>query len=280
MGNHSSLYQEHAYLLSAIATEQSRGEQFAFSLDATRKRLAAAEHAEKSVAAQKNSRKAVASLRRKLKRSIKSQNAMINNFAVVTSRMQMLEEYQWRELQHDYSQQTQHPLMDTMTANMQHLALVSHMTSGYPYATQTPAGSFSPSVISPLQLSPISSAQFDADHDQLWGLPLYAPFQEQQFLTSQVMDQEWLQVMNPPVPEAGAWWPDDEEASVYSYRASKSRRLSLPVIQRRKVWASTGASAGEEEDGDTSPKRDFHLVRRFSLLGAASTGMRLQRFVE
>src|SRR3954447_10760764 len=81
MGSQSSLHQERAYLLSALAAEESRGEQLTFSLDAARQKLAAADHGEGSVDEVEKLKKAVTGIARKLKRIQKSRKAMINNLA-------------------------------------------------------------------------------------------------------------------------------------------------------------------------------------------------------
>src|SRR5271170_6068753 len=107
MGSQSSLHQERAYLLSALAAGESRGEQLTFSLDAARQKLAAADHAEGAVDEVKKLKKVVTGLARKLKRSQKSRNAMINNLAAVTSRMKMLEQHQWRKAQFESAGCTQ-----------------------------------------------------------------------------------------------------------------------------------------------------------------------------
>ncbi len=278
--NHSSLHQERAYLLSALAAEESRGEQLHFSLDATRKKLKAAEHEEGSEDAVKNYKKAVAGIVRKLRRSQKSQKAMINNLAAVTSRMQLLEQHQWRKAQFEYSQGAQYPSIDIMAANMQNLALVSPITPGCAFQSQTSINPFTPGFISPLQLTATPTTQWTTAYEQPWGSPLYTPFYEQQYTQSHGRYQAWMQNMS--YPQGEARWSDKgaTQSPDYVYQPPKLRTMSLPVVQSPKSWARRGASVDvDEEEEAISPKSAINLARRFNLVGAASSGLRLQTLI-
>ena len=201
---------------------------------------------------------------------------MINNLAAVTSRMQMLEQHQWRKAQFKYSQRAQYPSIDGMATNVQNLALVSLMTPGYAYQPQPPMSPFMPGFVSPLQLTNVPTTQWATAYEQPWGSPLYTPFYEQQYPHPQGQYQEWSQNLSYPQGEVQWAVQDATQSSAYAYQPSKLRTMSLPVVQRRASWARRGTSAGVEEDA-ISPKSESNLARRFSLVGAASSRLRLQK---
>jgi len=282
MGSQSSLHQERAYLLSALAAEESRGEQLTFSLDAARQKLAAGDHEEGAIDEMKKLKKAVTGLARKLKRSQKSRNAMINNLAAVTSRMKMLEQHQWRKAQFEYSRRTQLPSFDDMTMNMQNLTLVSPITPGYQYQAQSPISPQTPGLVHPVPLSPMPNIPWGTTSGGGWGSPLYTPFYTQPYEWPQVSNQGPLQTMQHLSPIEESLWRN-VEYSRYSGQAFDSRHqrtMSLPTVQRRANWARKGSRKSNGEDEAISPMSGINLARRLSLIGGASAGLRLEKMVE
>jgi hypothetical protein len=271
IGSQSSLHQERAYLLSALAAEESRGEQLTFSLDAAKKKLAVTEYAEGSADAVKSLKKAVTGLARKLKRSQKSQKAMISNLAAVTSRMQMLELHQWRRAQFEYNQQSQLPLRNDINLNMQNLTLVSPITPTYQYQAQSPISPQTPRFAHPM-----------TGYGDGWGSPLYTPFYVQPYERAQATNQEQLQIMENPSPNYGALWRNVEYARTLGEASGSQpmRTRSLPVVKERASWALKGSRTIGEEDEGISPKSGLNLARRLSLIGGASSGLRLGKLVE
>ena len=282
MGGQSSLHQERAYLLSALAAEESRGEQVTFSLDAARKRLAVAEHTEGSADDVKSLKKTVTGLARKLKRSQKSQKAMINNLAAVTSRMQMLEQHQWRRAQFEYSRRSQLPHLNDINMNMQNLTLVSPMTPSYQYQAQSPISPQTPGFAHPVPLTPMPHIQWAPSYGDGWASPLYTPFYSQPYERPQAADQGQLQIIPHPRPDVQALWRN-VEYSGFPSQVTDSRHLramSLPTVQHRTSWAGKGSRRSNVEDEAVSPKSGMNLARRLSLIGGASSGLRLERLAE
>ena len=282
IGSQSSLHQERAYLLSALAAEESRGEQLTFSLDAARRRLAAAGHAEGSVDEVKELKKAVASIARKLKRSLKCREAMINNLVAVTSRMKMLQQHQWRRAQFEYSQQTQLPSFIDMTTNLQNPTLAAPTTSGYQYQTQSPIIPQTPGMVHPVPLNPMPHIQWGATSGGGWGSPLYTPFYAQPYEWPQASNQGPLQIMHPPSPIKESLWRNVEysRSPGQAVHSQHQRSMSLPTVQRRASWARKGSREISGEDEAASPMSGINLARRLSLIGGASAGLRLEKLVE
>ena len=281
MGNQSSLHQERAYLLSALASEESRGEQLTFSLNAIRKRLAAAEHADGSTEAVRSLKKAATGLARKLKRSQKSLKAMINNLTAVASRMQMLEQHQWRRAQFAYNQRSRFPLLNDMHMNMQNHTLVSPITPTHQYQTQSPISPQTPGFTHPVPLTPVPNVQWATSYGNGWGSPLYTPFYAQQYERPQPANQEPLRIMQYASLDEGISWRNVDYSRIAG-QPSDSQRLramSLPVVQLGANAVQKSSWISREEDEGISPKSGMNLARRLSLIGGGSSGLRLERLV-
>src|SRR5204862_2914288 len=136
----------------------------------------------------KSLKKAVAGLTRKLKRSQKSQKAMINNLAAVTSRMQILEQYQWRRAQFEYNQRCQFPFLNDINMNMQNLTLISPIRQNHQYQCQSLIGPQTPGLVHPVPPRPMLNAQWTTNHADGWASPLYTP--------SYTRPYEWLEAAN------------------------------------------------------------------------------------
>lgn len=287
MDNHSSLHQERAYLLSALAAEESRVEQLTFSLERTRKKLAAAEHAENPIEAIAGYKKATTSLVRKLSRSQKSQKAMVSNLAAATAGMQMIEQHQWRKAQFEYSQRAQLPV-NGMALNMQNLTLVSPMTPGYSFDSGTPVSPFTPALVSPMPFMPVLPPVMlaAAAYQMHWtptyqgtcGSLLYPPLYEQHFAMPQELNGPSMQDMTYPSPDGESWWAEGDDKP--PQQGSRLRTMSLPAVQHRTGCARSGTDAGIEEDESINPKPRAKSARRFSLIGVASSGIRLEESIE
>lgn len=230
MGGQSSLHQERAYLLSALAAEESREEQLTFSLDATRKKLAAAEYEEDSPDAVKSLKKTVTGLARELKRSKKNQKAMISNLAAVTSRMQMLEQHQWRRAQFEYNQRCQFHFLNDMNMNMQNLTLVSPITPSHQYQSQSPISPQTPGFAYPVPPTSMPNIQWTPNYRDGWG-SLYTPFYAQPYERLQAASQEQQQIIQDPPPNEVSW-RNVEYASRPGQAAGSQplRTMSLPVV--------------------------------------------------
>ena len=281
MGSQSSLHQERAYLLNALAAEESRGEQLTFSLDAARRKLATAEHSEASSDEVKSLKKTATGLVRKLKRSQKSSKAMVNNLAAVASKMQMLEQHRWRRAQFEYNQHSQLPQLNDINMTMQNLALVSPITPSYQYHAQSPISPQTPGFANPTPLIPMDNMQWTSSYGDGWGSPLYTPFYAQPYERAEAANQGQLQVLPNTVPNEDLW--RDVEYARLPAQASASRHLrtmSLPMLQHRASWAGKDTCKSNAEDEEVSPKSGMNLARRLSLIGGASSGLRLERLVE
>jgi hypothetical protein len=278
MGGQSSLHQERTYLLSALAAEESREEQLTFSLNATKEKLAAAEH-EDSTEAVKSLKKAVAGLTRKRKRSQKSQKAMINNLAAVTSRMQILEQYQWRRAQFEYNQRCQFPFLNDINMNMQNLTLISPIRQSHQYQCQSPIGPPTPGLAHPVPPRPMLNAQWTTNHADGWASPLYTRSYAQPDERLEAANQAQQQIKQYPPPNPEASWRNVEYASRPG-QASGSRCLrtmSLPLTRHGASPVRKGSWMDREDD--ISPKSGMNLARRLSLVGGASSGLRLEKLI-
>jgi hypothetical protein len=277
MGSQSSLHRERAYLLSALAAEESRGEQLTFSLDAARQRLAAADRATNSVDDVKKLKKAVTSIARKLKRSQKCRKAMVNNLAAVTSRMTMLEQHQWRRAQFEYNRRTQLPSFDDTTMTMQNLTLASPITPDYHYRMQSPISPQMLGLVYPVPLSPLPNIQWGVTSGGDWGSSLYIPFYAQPYGCPQASSQRLLQPTQHPSPIEGPLWRNVEYSRFpgQAIDPRHQRTMSLPTVQRRASWARKGPWESSGEDEAASPMSGINPARRLSLVGEACVGLRL-----
>ena len=281
MQSYSSLHQERAYILSALASEESRSEQFTLTLESLRKKLGKAEQSEDGPNLVANLKKAIATLLRKSKRSQKNQKAMVNNLAAVTSRMQMLEQHQWRRAQFEYSQQAQFSSINGIAMGMQDLGLVSPMTSGFACHSQTPISPFLQTFTPQLPSTPFIPPQAAVSFRHPFGSPLYSPFYEQP-RGHYPTDQGWQQ----NVIDYSPWTlpPTSDSVGNRAQAPRPVRSMSLPAVQRSSSQriASSLVRIREGEDeaiSPTSQKSSTDLGRRLSLVGGASAGLRLQRRV-
>jgi hypothetical protein len=56
--------------------------------------------------------------------------------------------------------------------------------------------------------------------------------------------------------------------------------MSLPTVPQIASWARKGSRKSNGEDEAISPMSGINLARRLSLIGGASTGLRLEKLVE
>jgi hypothetical protein len=182
---YSSLQQERSYLLSALATEESGAEHIALTLKTTRAKLQIAEAQEDSAAVARNLRKTMAAMTRKLKKCHRNEQAMANNLAAVTARMQILEQNQWRKAQLDHSERMQQAPIYAMVLGLQGMTLESPMFPAYGYpCTQCPPTSYTVShlggAIPSVPATPfLLPQQMMSSIESAWNTPLFTPYHEQ-----------------------------------------------------------------------------------------------------
>jgi hypothetical protein len=207
---------------------------------------------------------------------------MISNLAAVTSRMQMLEQQQWRRAQFEYGQRSQLPLLNDINMNMQNLTLVSPVTPTYQYQAQSPISPQTPGFAHPVPLAPMPYMQWATAYGDGWGSPLYTPFYAQPYERAQATNQDQLQIMQYHSPNYEALWRNVEYSrnSAQVSGSQPMRTRSLPMVHQRASWAQKGSRTSREEDEGISPKSGMNLARRLSLIGGASSGLRLGKLVE
>ena len=281
MSNQSSLQQERAYLLSALAAEESRGEQLTFSLEATRKRLVAAQQSGGPAEDAVPLKKAAAGIVRRLKKSQRCQKAMISNLAAVTTRINMLEQHQWRRAHHEYSQRMQYPSMNAMAQSMQHMAIQPPDMTAYTQQYQSPTAPYAQTFSPIMPMTPMPTTQWASSYPNLFGSPLYTPFYCQPYEAEYASyHQQPEQSLGYYTPQLQQTWPVQSEQGhiVDAQEAPRQRTMSLPVLEQPN-W-TRGRSSAMGEDEPISPKTMKEVGRRMSLMGCASAGMRLQKLVE
>jgi hypothetical protein len=130
---YSGLHHERSYLLSALASEESRAEKETSFLETTRAKLKEAreETDHEAIAAL---RKRIASTVKRLRKCRQSERAMANNLAAVTARMQFLEQNKWRTAQLEYLHETQRSPVDGLPLGLQRMTLESPMSPSYGYS--------------------------------------------------------------------------------------------------------------------------------------------------
>ena len=292
LSGHSSLHQERAYLLSALASEESRMEQLTVSLDSVKHKLIDTEsgsNPDPEEAARL--KRVIRGLTRKLERSQKSQKAMVNNLAAVTSRMVMMEQHQWRKAQYEYEQRSYVPLMNSFGYNMPNTGLASPMMTPYASFPQPVVSPFSATQIySPMMPmtpmpNPIQTPQENPGVLEQWGSPLYTPFYGQSHGRHAV--QGSANETHYEVPSVPTYWPP--QAHHVPAQALRTTSLPTPRIERRRTIGVDGGQRGindspREDEEPISPKSMPNLGSglggRLSLVDGASAGLRLQRKAE
>lgn len=277
--HYSSLQQERSYLLSALATEESRAEHMNRTLGTIRAKLEMAGAHEDSTEMAGNLTKAAAAITRKLKKCYKSERAMANNLAAVTTRMQMLEQHQWRKAQFEYSQRVQQTPIYGMALGLLGMTLESPISPAYGYPcmpypptsyTLSPLSGTIPSVpttpfLQPQQMMSIEGA---------WNAALPTPYYEQFQMPFGISTP-----FNTPQPSMPATWQNmDIQYSPYAYAKSnepmkRSRRMSLPDPPRMSSWHTEGLLGGIEEE---PPARE-HIEpgRRLSMISCTGASLRM-----
>jgi hypothetical protein len=265
---YSSLQQERSYLLSALATEESRAEHISRTLETTKAKLQMAEEDEDSAEAAQNLRKVLAAMTRKLKKCQKNEQPMSNNLAEVSARMQILEQNQWQKAQLDHSERVQQVPIYGMTVALQGMTLETPMSPAYGYpCTLYPSISYtiSPlnSAIPSLPATPFLRPQLMSSIESGWNTPLPTPYHEP-FLTSLGMSTPF----NTPQPLMTATWqnrdmnmntianrnfqPPHQAYAEPNPAMNQSRRMSLPDPPRKSGWHIEGSLEGIGEEPPVS----------------------------
>lgn len=274
-----SLHQERSYLLSALATEESRAEHMTRTLETTRVKLQIAEASDDPAGEVGNLRKVAAAITRKLKKCRKSERALANNLAAVTARMQMLEQHQWRKAQFEYSQRMQETPIYGMAQGLQEMTLQPPMCPAYGYpCTPYPPTSYTLSPLSftfpSMQATPSLQPQSLTGMGHSWNTPLPTPC-HQEFQTSFGMSTP----LTTPKPGMPAIWQNmDNPQSNYALSnepIKRGRRMSLPNPPRRTSWHRPGFMIGCGEDHSAS--ENMELGRRLCMVDGTSAPSRMQR---
>lgn len=273
----SSLHQQRSYLLSALATEESRAEHMTRALETTRAKLRIAEIREESKEAVGNLRKAAAATSRKLKKCQKNQRAMTNNLAAVTACMQMLEQHQWRKAQFEYSQRMQQTPMYGLSLGLQEMTIDSPMSTAYghpctPYAQTSYAMSPLSVHLAPMPQTPLLQPQSMIGMDIGWNTPLPTPY-HQQFQTPLGGSTPF----NTPQPGILADWQNmgmqHTQYAVFNEPIKRDRRMSLPNPPRRSGWDTTGIRRGIGQVSSATEKME--VGRKLSVADGTMISLRM-----
>jgi hypothetical protein len=277
---HSSLHHERSYLLSALATQESRAEYLTRALESAKAKLQIARAEEDSADATANLKKAAAAITKKLKKCQKNQRAMANNLAAVTTLMQMLEQHRWRKAQFEYSHNRQRAPLYEMTLGIQDINLdpTIRPTYGYPFTPYPPAA-YTPSLpIAPLPsmpATPLLQPQPMINMEHAWNMPLpmpcYGPYQPQFSISPPFntphygMSHNWNHTNSQYLPNP-----------VPAKSVGGGRRLSLPNPPRKDSWHTSGSLGGI----GPAPRVDATTVElgtRLSMVGSGSASLKTQR---
>jgi hypothetical protein len=145
---YSSLQQQRRRLLQELANEEARREHIANILEVKKVQLSAAQNSGKSIRALK---KSSLYLHRKLMSSENTEKYLSQSLAMVTARLNFLEQTQWRRAVLQYNEPIPYGQSDGLAARMQNMALVSPSTPEFPIAHNT-SGFVSP--MSPVFIHP------------------------------------------------------------------------------------------------------------------------------
>lgn len=174
---YSSLHQEHSYLLSALAKEESRLAHLSRTRESVRAKLVIAEAHGSSAEEVGRLKKAVAAISRKLKQCHKSERAMADNLSAVSERIRMLELHQWQKASFEYSQKMYQTPTHGMVLGFPEMTLELPISPAcmYGWTVYSPMSCTMPSVniaLSSMPGSPLLQSQSMVNVGNAWNTPL------------------------------------------------------------------------------------------------------------
>jgi hypothetical protein len=270
---YSSLHQERSYLLSALAAEESRAEGLSRALETTRAKPQMAEAERELVHSVGNLRKTASTIARKLKKCYKSERAMANNLAAVTAQMQMLEQYQWRKAQFDYSQRMQETSIYGMALGLQDMRLESPIYPAYgypctPYHAAASNAMPSPNATLPsMPATPTLQPQSVMSVGSAWNTPLPTPY-HQQFQMPAGFRTPYNSPQSGMLADCQSMDVQYLPYALPIETAKRSRRMSLPNPARKSSWHSPECQRDISEE--PMANENIELGRRLSMVGGTS----------
>lgn len=269
-----SLQQQRRRLLEELANEEARREHIANILEVKKVQLSAAQNSGKSIRALK---KSSLYLHRKLISSENTEKSLSQALAMVTARLNFLEQTQWRRAILEYNEPIPYGQSDGLAARMQNMALTSPITPGFPVAHNT-SGFVSP--MSPLFIHP-------------WTPGVPTPSGPYQLFSP-------TNTLHPsssfPYEQQGSWVPElntfrsaeamDSSKAATLESDSKRSSLRFPVqdfvpAQRALSLPDISTSPHLSLDKTSSEKHlggnECSLARKLSLVNQPSSALRMQR---
>ena len=281
------LVQEKQYILSMLAAEEARAEQYMGALHSTKARLDAAQttHAVPEIN-ESSLKRRVSGLNRKLRNSKRSQKIMIDSLNHIDHRLISEGRHRWQRLTFTNQQ------ADDLTQVW--LALHNQTIDRIPTFSQTPYptqySSSNPSSPYFLPISPSGDVRTLTNHSP-WNSPIYSPVYEYSQPTPhhlaryyqspipaqssdlQLEQSQWTQITGIPNP-------------ILFTPSSKPRAQSLPILRPTGSTSNSRRSSNSleqieqsretEKEGNTDPAA-LGLGRPLSVAGGAAAGSRPRR---
>lgn len=267
-----SFHQQRRLLLETLANEEARREHIANMLEVNKIKLSAAQSSGESTRLLK---KSGTKLRRKLMSSQNTEKCVAQNLAVISARMNYLEQTQWRRATFDHELSLDYGQLDGLTAGMQGM-VVSPIASGFPTAQDT---SGLVSSMSPMFVHPWTSGHpAHIRSYQVFSLSTMSP-QPYSFPLEQTTSQ-------PPASNTFGYGdgPDSPEMALQIDTTTSSlrcpvqdfvparRTLSMPDISTAQSVSSDNTCGDKYLEGNS-----FRLTRQLSLVNQPGSGPRMQR---
>jgi hypothetical protein len=264
------LHQQRCYLLDNLANEEARREHLENMLEVSKVKLVAAQSSGQSIRPLK---KLVANTRRKLMSSQNTEKFLVHNLAVISARMNSLEQTQWRRAALDHNRSLEYGQLDGLTAGMQNM-VVSPIKARFPTAYDT-SGFVSP--ISPMFVQPWTSLSAPTESYQLFSPTTNSP-PSCGFLLQEVLSQP---------PGSDTFRLDEtldnsstalqiDTTTTFRFPAQDfvpaKRALSLPDISAVQHMSLDNEYTKEHMEGVSTG-----LTRQLSLVNHPSSGLRMQR---
>ena len=271
---YSSLQQQRRRLLQELANEEARREHIANILEVKKVQLSAAQNSGKSIRALK---KSSLYLHRKLMSSENTEKSLSQALAMVTARLNFLEQTQWRRAVLECNEPIPYGQSDGLAARMQNMALVSPSTPGFPIA-HTTSGFVSP--MSPVFIHPWTPVVPSTSSE---SYQLFSPTNSLYTPSSFRYDQHssWL-------PELNTFRPAETMDSSKATQKIDTKRSSLRFPVQDFVPAQRALSLSDISTiphlslDKTSSENHLggngcSLARKLSLVNQPSSALRMQR---
>jgi hypothetical protein len=262
---YAALHQHRLYLLEKLAKKEAQGERLANLLEAFKVKLSAAQPPDEKQASKNALKKSLKSLAYKMATCQRTEKALADNLALLTNRMNFLEQNQWRMANANYSQSTQYGQLDALAANMQNMALVSPITPGFPITPGYSQGFVSP--MTPMYPYP-AFAPTSESYQMFSPTPMLQPYASMPYGNMFIQQPSW-----DAIQQEDEFRGFNETMQVDTMMSPLNLDAEFVLAQR----ALSLPSIDQARNTGTGEAESTGLTRQLSLANRGSASLRLQK---